>query len=90
MKSMEMEQEKIKEHYKRYQQRKSQIVVNNEKIRGITIRKIVRPILRIVLKIMRMIEGQSIEIISSEIPKSDGMAKADLLNQKWQSNVWYS
>lgn len=66
-----MREERVDLHFKKYQERKNRIIANGEAIKGIRWRKAIRPILRIVLKVMRKAAGQTIEIMSTKYPSTD-------------------
>lgn len=66
-----LKEEKAELAFKRYQERKNRIIVNNETISGVEWRKVIRPILKTVLKIVRKAAGQTIEVISTEHPVTD-------------------
>lgn len=66
-----MKKEKIELHFKKYQERKDRIVANNKMIRGMKWRKNIRPILKMILGIMRKTSGQTIEVISKEFPSTN-------------------
>lgn len=66
-----MKEEKVDLCFKKYQEKKSRIIANNESIRGIKWRKAIRPVLKIVLRIMREKAGQTMEVISEEHSVTD-------------------
>ena len=62
-----MEKKQIRKKFDEYKERKKRILENDESIKNIQIRKFIRPLLRFVLSVQRMINGQKVEVPKKEL-----------------------
>ena len=66
-----MNKEKIRKKFDEYKEKKQSILLNNQKIKNLQIRKAIRPLLRFVLCVQRNINRQQVEFINQDIDKTD-------------------
>lgn len=66
-----MEKKQIRKKFDEYKERKKRILENDESIKNIQIRKFIRPLLRFVLSVQRMINGQKVEFINERFEETD-------------------
>lgn len=66
-----MSKEKNRTDFDKYINRKSEIILNKEKIKFINVKKFLRPLLRFALHTQRLINKQKVEFINKNVSKTD-------------------
>ena len=68
---MDTRNKRKREKFEKYKKYKAKMIEYNLPLKGITLKQFIRPLLRRILKIQRVLKGQTVEFLNGEIPKTE-------------------